>query len=555
MRLRRWLVPVLMTALALTACTSGNGDDPEERTPLVHQAINAKPREEMSEGGELRIAVASLPQTFNPLHTRSSIPGTHTLPYLPSFFSYDQAGVATPNPDYVESAEASGSPTVATITLNPKAVWGDGSPLTWQDIAATVQACKGASPGFQCAENRFAAVEKVERGANDQQAVVTFTGVQPEWEHVFRGVSTLRASSVSSAEQFNNGWAEPKPEWLSGPFTFDRYDRENKRLTWVPSDKWWGKAPLLQRLTYKQIAPDATAAAYLNNDVDTFIIGIDPDGQRRAQGAADGDVRTAASGDTRQLVFNTRSGPLADVKVRQAIVAALDRDQIARTDLEGIEWTPRALNSHVWVENHPDFEDVADKTGLKYDPDRAREILDEAGWVGGEDGIRAKDGNRLTLTFTTIKGLKASESEGQQIQKMLADVGIEVKFTEVELNQYSTEELMTSGKFQMLAVTETGHPSPLLSISRRYTPDTPSNWSGWTSEEFTAVSTELATEADPDKRVELGRKADALLWEAAPAVPLYQLPESVATKRNLANYGAFGLGTPVWPEVGFTDDR
>ncbi|NLT31310.1 MAG: hypothetical protein GXX86_12805, partial [Propionibacterium sp.] len=327
------------------------------------------------------------------------------------------------------------------------------------------------------------------------------------------------------------------------------------RVTWVPNPEWWGEEPLLQRLTFKQIAPDATAAAYLSNEIDTFNIGLDPDGQRRAQGAADGDVRIAASGDSRELLFNTRTGPLADQNVRRAIVAALDRDQIARTDLEGIDWEPHSLNSHVWVENHPDHQDQAENTGLDHDPERAREMLDEAGWVAGEDGIRSKDGERLSLTFTTITGMKASESEGQQIHKMLGDIGIEVTFTEVDLNAYTTEELMNSGDFEMLTVTETGHPAPLLSISRRYTPEAAGNWSGWSSPEFAEVLEQLSAETDPEARVEIGRRADTMLWEAAPAVPLYQVPESVATKRNLANYGAFGLGTPDWTEVGFIDGR
>lgn len=546
MKVRHWLVPVALAALVLTGCTD-DANDPD--APLVAQSINEVPRDQLLEGGELRIAVPSIGDSFNPLHS----PGVESAAtaYLPSFFTFDQDGTATANPDFVSAVEVSPDPTVVTLSLNPNATWGDEDPLSWEDVAATVAACDGSNPDFECVEDRFAPIDSVERGSNDQQVVITFSGTYPNWEDVFRGVSTLRAESVATPEQFNNQWGEPRAEWLSGPFTFDRLNRDDHVVTWVPNPQWWGERPLLQRLTFRQIAPDAMAASFLNNQVDVFHIGIDPDAQRRAQGAADGEVRIAASGDARTLLFNTRTGALADPQVRRAILSALDRNQIAQTELDGLDWPARALNSHVWVENHPDFVDMADQTGLGYDPDAAASILDEAGWVAGDDGVRSKDGERLALSFTVVNGMKGSQSEGEQIRHMLGEVGIEVTLVNVELEAFTSEQAMTSGDFEMLTYTEPGTTAPLLHFAQRYTPDSPANWTGWSSTELQELATQIIAEPDPAQRTELGRQADQLLWEAAPVVPLYQLPESVAVKRNLANYGAFGLGTPTWTNVGF----
>ena len=62
---------------------------------------------------------------------------------------------------------------------------------------------------------------------------------------------------------------------------------------------------------------------------------------------------------------------------------------------------------------------------------------------------------------------------------------------------------------------------------------------------------QINVEMDPAKRLELGDQAAKSIWESVHTLPLYQRPELAATDAKLANYGAFGLGSPKWADVGF----
>ena len=109
---------------------------------------------------------------------------------------------------------------------------------------------------------------------------------------------------------FNSGWKALKNEWLSGPFKVDNYNATEKVLTLVPNDKWWGDKPLLDRVVYREIAEDAQAAAFANNEIDVFEVGVNADSFTRAKAVAGGAVRQSAGPDWRHITFNSTAGLL-----------------------------------------------------------------------------------------------------------------------------------------------------------------------------------------------------------------------------------------------------
>lgn len=550
---RRWVVAAAAVALLATSCT---GDEKESETfvDLPPQSINAHKRSEMQPGGELRLPVRSAPTSYNPLSTAGSSADTRMMmsSMLPTFFRFDARGTPVPDPDHVVSAEASGSPTVLTLKLNPDAKWGDGTPITWADVAATLTACNGSNPNFDCADTAaFSSVAKVEKGATDFDVKITYTTAGADWARPFEVVGTLRAASVQDPTVFNTGWNSPKPEWLSGPFTLDRRDAKGAYLSVVPNPNWWGQKPLLSRVTFKTIPTDAQAGAYINNEVDSFAVQADPEAINRAKGVADGDIRTAAQPSVRELVINTRAAPLDDPKVRQAILAALDRHEIAESDLKGVDFPGQSLNSHLFVSTQKGYQNMAERTGLGYDVEHSQQLLEEAGWTAGDDGRRTKNGKPLKVSVIAAQGQSSSESEAAQVQRMLKEVGFQVDITPVPADQYASGEVFTNGDFQLgVRTTDRSH-YPVQTATSAHGEGEPGNVSGWTSPEATALITEIADTSDPAERATALSKLDELLWTQCPTIPLYQLPEVVAARTQLGNYGAFGLGAVEWEEVGF----
>jgi peptide/nickel transport system substrate-binding protein len=559
------LAPLMAGALVLAACGAQNqetgGEEPAGEaslSPVTSQDINPKDRAELSQGGEMRLSVAEFGTTWNV----SSASGNNddivhaTMPLMPIWFNVDARGVATPNPDYLlSSTEVSQSPTVINFKLNPKAVWGDGSPIDVDDMIASWKACNGEDTKFQCATTQgYDAITDIKAGADKFDATVTFKAAYPDWTSVFGGnPSVFKAESVKDAETFNNGWKDLKNEWLSGPFKFQSFNKTEKLLTLVPNEKWWGAKPLLDKITFRAISPDATAAAFVNNEVDYFDIGPDPDAYKRASGVQDATIRKAAGPNFRHITFNSKVQNLSDLAIRQAIVRSLDRTAIGASDLAGIDWPVAPLNNHIYMSNQDGYVDIAQQTGLDYDPERAKADLDAAGWKAGADGIREKDGKKLEVGFSQLVSVPVSENEALQVQNQLKDVGIKVNIVNVPLAKFFDLTVLNEHEFDMIAFSWIGTPYPFTSVKQIYGTGQEQNYAQLSMPEVDKLIEQIDVETDKAKRIDLGNQAATIIWENVHTLPLYQRPELKAVKTKLANFGAFGFSDKSfhWENVGY----
>ncbi len=134
--------------------------------------------------------------------------------------------------------------------------------------------------------------------------------------------------------------------------------------------------------------------------------------------------RTLAN-SIKHIPLNNQLPQLSDKRVRQAMMYALDRQRII-DDL----WNGAAQISHSNLSPANAVYYNNDLPQYDFDPEKAAELLDEAGWVMGDDGVREKDGEKLTFTITTITGDQARRPIAELSQLMLADVGIDVQLAE-----------------------------------------------------------------------------------------------------------------------------
>ena len=567
--------PVLILLLAAgtllaSACGGGGGSDggnasadtsdgasddngAQTAATVPTRDIGAADRSEIAAGGTLRLALPTFAENWNPLHIDSANATFSNLrqPLLPIFFDFDEGGVPTPNPDYLLSAEVvEESPTVVRYRLNPEATWGDGSPVDGEDMRAVWQACNGEDTRFNCTTTEgFSAIASIETGEAATDVTVTYESAYPDWTRTFSIPGVLKAESVADPATFNEGWGELRPDWLSGSFTVGEFDETQKVMTLVPSDAWWGDAPLLERVVWRAIAPDATAQAFANGEIDAFDVGPDPDAFQRASRVADAEVRRAGGPNFRHFTFNSKAGLLTDKTIRQAIVHALDREAIAASDLAGIDWPATPLNNHVFLQGQEGYVDTAAATGLDHDPEAARALLEDAGWTLGEDGIREKDGEPLVVRFTQLATVKVSENEALQARAQLEEVGIRLDIVTVPISRFGAT--LTAHEFELIAFSWIGTPYPFSGIKQLYGTGSESNFAQLSLPEVDALIERIAVETDPLERMALANEVDAILWEAVHTLPLYQRPELIATRADLANYGAIGLSSLRWEDVGF----
>ena len=143
---------VLVMALVVSGCTSGYQDLPETHAARVGSTSDINPRDPatLRDGGNLRLALTAFPDNFNTFNIDGNEADTGEVisPTLPGAFISQADGSLKLNTDYFTSAELTGTnPQVATYTINPKATWNDGSPLTWEDLKSWSTRAAGATSG------------------------------------------------------------------------------------------------------------------------------------------------------------------------------------------------------------------------------------------------------------------------------------------------------------------------------------------------------------------------------------------------------------------------
>lgn len=553
-KLRHVLALPVIGAVLVTGCSQAENGSETNTEPLPVADVNAVDPATLAPGGELRLAVDEF-GSLNPMSTQSNaeLAGLEQA-FLPTFFRYDERGVAVPNPNFLESAtETSTNPTRVTLKLNPRAVWGDGKAITAEDVVATWTACNGKSTGFRCSPDlRFDQIAEVVPGATPTEVELRFDKAYPQWRAIFDRVSVLRADSVRDPQVFNTGWAQPRAAWSSGPFVATDGGLEAKVLVTTPNQKWWGPTkPRLARLTIQEIPRENQVKSFTESAIDAVDIAGSReffDAARAVPGTA---IRRAGSPVSRQLVFNTASiGPVSELPVRQAIAVALDRSGVGTAALPGIGFTAAPLGNRIFLPGQQGYVDNAKELDFTRDLGKARDLLDGAGWREA-DGVRTRDGRPLEVRLVRIQGLATSENEARAMADQLAKVGIRVTIQDVSLADFDNGSVLAGGDFDMIVVGIDGGRTPLATLDNRFGAGAEQNWARFENPEIDTLIKQITDEPAMNKRLELADQLDRKLWEQMPTVPLYQLPQSVAVGVRVAGYGAPGLSSTVWENVGY----
>ncbi|MGV1794437.1 ABC transporter substrate-binding protein [Rhizobium sp. A37_96] len=213
----------------------------------------------------------------------------------------------------------------------------------------------------------------------------------------------------------------------SGPYLVDSWKEgdfvklvKRKDYNWGPAAVGHTGPAFLDTITYKLVSePSLRVAAVQSGQAD---IAYNASPQELTSLKQDGfTVATPRYlGFVNGWAINTKLAPYDDVKVRQALQAGINRQEIIDT-----VYTPDWKLATSFIQsNVPGATDHSDL--LAYNPDKAEKLLDEAGWIKGADGIRAKDGKQLSLTLNSNPYLATSKSIDELIAQQLAAIGWKV---------------------------------------------------------------------------------------------------------------------------------
>ena len=308
---------------------------------------------------------------------------------------------------------------------------------------------------------------------------------------------------------FNLGWGDAvivAPESAdsnkalpigTGPFKFDRWV-QGDRIELARNDSYWGEAVKLEGATF-QIVPDpaAAVAAMMAGDLDAFPNFPAPENISQFEADPRFTVKIGTTEGETILAINNGKPPFDDLKVRQAIAHAIDRDAIIDGAMFGYG-TP--IGSH-FAPHHPAYVDL---TGMyPHDPEKAKALLAEAG-----------HGDGLSVTLKLPPPSYARRG-GEIIAAQLAEIGITAEIIPVEWAQWL--EQVFKGKDYDLTIVSHTEPMDIEIYSRG------DYYFDYRNPEFKALIDELAETADEGGRNKLLANAQTMLAEDSVNAFLFQL--------------------------------
>jgi peptide/nickel transport system substrate-binding protein len=555
--------------LGVAGCSGGSGTGSTagstSAAPTASASdINPQPREKLRDGGTFTWPLSSMPVNFNYYQLDGTEYDTWNvlMAILPTAFDND--ATAAPVWDHALLASDPILQTepqqVVTYEINPQAVWSDGTPITWQDFRWQWLASSGQNKDYIVSSTTgYSSVGKVERGKDDRQVIVTFNTPFTDWQSLFSPL--YPASTNKEPKAFNTGWKDG-PVLAAGPFRLDHIDRTAQTITLVRNERWWGEKAKLDRVVFRVIDPTAQVDALANGEIDAMDIGSDANQYLRARGIAGVQVRVAGGPNFRHLDMNGTNPVLSDVRVRQALAMAIDRGAIARALLGPLDLPPVPLNNHIFMSNQEGYRDNSGETGT-YDPARSAALLDEAGWKL-DGATRRKDGKPLTVNAVIPAGVAAARQEMELVQNMLGQVGAKLEIQTAPSNDFF-DKYIIPGQFDLTVFSWMGTAYPMTSSKSLYAKPKPDsnghlvvlqNYARIGTEQIDQLFDQASQQLDRARAEQIMNEADRLIWDEVHSLTLYQRPELIACKEDLANFGAFGfIGPWRYEDIGWLADQ
>ena len=221
------------------------------------------------------------------------------------------------------------------------------------------------------------------------------------------------------------------------------------------------------------------------------------------------------NGSPLHYMINTSLAPTNDVAVRRAILHSVDTQAIVTSMYAGVVQP----GNGPMTANMPGSVRGIYRDTYPFDPEAAGRILDEAGWVLGSDGVRAKDGERLTIVINVLTDVPEYGELGQVLQSQLGDVGMEIVLKPLARSPWAASN-NSGADYNMVGMGLWRNDPHMLSLLWR-TKGSAFTWSHYSNPAFDEIVDLAVQLTDTARRYELYAEAQAILMADAVALPIY----------------------------------
>jgi peptide/nickel transport system substrate-binding protein len=525
----RWVAAafavVLVAAIGVTVARSGGSSESAEASAPVR-------------GGTLQFALIDYQRSPDPqwgTNYAESLIGNNITDKL----TWQDPKTGAITPWLAESWEYNTDLTEFTFHLRHDVTFSDGSPFDAEAVKANFDQYVHGDPGLGILPNGATLL----RGYVDTQVVDAYTAKVRFSKPL---ASFLQASSFTANAQ--PGFLSPATLKLSaqqrtdpkkvigtGPFTYDSWEPQVKTVLvrragyhWAPPALHHDGEAYLDRVVFNTI-PEASVrtGSLVSGTIDaTLDVGTTDEKPLSDRGFQ--ILHRGVSGTSIFFAFNSSLFPTNDIAVRKAIQVGWNRQTIQKTILTD---SYSVANSIL----EPSVPGYADYSGsvLKYDPDQAKRLLDQAGWVPGADGIREKDGKKLVVKLLGINNLVVNKPAYESVQQDLRQVGIDLQLTVVPIPDYTAQQAKAKTDWNITAANRSRNDPAALNL--QFSPSAgnssylSADSTGVDVDEVTQVLGKLETTLDPATRAQYAKESqDLLLDKYALVNPVYNPSQVIA---------------------------
>lgn len=503
----------LVPALVLTGCAAG-------ATPAASGSASAT-TDEPTPGGTLRFALGASPSGVDPQQVGSNV-SIYVARQLADSLTDQDPETGEIVPWLAESWDVSDDLTQFTFRLRDDVTFSDGSPLTATTVKTNLDALTGTLGA--AAPLAVSYLSGYVESRVDDEHTVTVVFDQPNAQFL-QATSTVSLAILSDATAAVDPARRLQGEVVgSGPFVLDSYTQDQGAVVVRRDGYAWASAAAahtgeayLEKIEFTVVPESGVRAGGLASDQFDAVGDVLPQDVPQVEGAG-GEVLTRTNpGVVFVLQPNLTAAPLDDPQVRRAVNVAIDRQQLVDTVLsDAFEPATSVLASTT-----PGYVDLSDE--LATDTAQAQELLDDAGWEPGADGIRTKDGQRLTFDVVYAPLFTGSQAVLELTQQQLRAVGVDLQI--VQQTPAEQQAAVASGAYDTYYYNVTRADADILrtqfstkfrNLNKR-TPD----------DVLDPLLDEQLAAGDPAARADLVAQAQRAILDDALAIPLFELAQSI----------------------------
>ena len=418
-----------------------------------------------------------------------------------------------------------------TFHLRRNVVWHDGKPFSGKDVVATVRKILDPAVRAMHLRNNFADLEDISTAPGDDFTVVA--RYRKPYFLAFRALATL---SIYPAHALEAGGdmlhsAVHRAPVGTGPFRFEAWTT-GERISFVRNDKYWGRKAYLDRIVYRIVSDPAVAFQLLKQGEFDLYLQLQPQQWVRDLEAA------GLRRDLRRIKFygpnynwigwNEQRPWFSDPRVRQAMNYAIDTEGIRKSFLLGLD---RPTTCHFYLDSSACDRSLSPRS---YDPKRAAQLLDEAGWRDHDgDGVRDKDGVPFRFTFLMNADSVFLDKLTPYLQQELRKLGVEMEIRKVDWAHFV--QLVEEHQFDATSLRwgNTDVVQDPYEIWHSSQTKDGSNYVLFKNPRADQLIEEARATLDDTRRNELYRKLGRVLYDEAPYTFLYSRPSLDAVKNRV----------------------